>query len=214
MREILLGIALIIIVGFGGLVYRNIVEHPYQPIACPMDARVCPDGTAVGRTGTSCTFPACPAPNVSLADLGIEFAVPAGFVAGTVDSTNAAQVALYESVATSSLARIMVSRFPIAASSTALATIRQTAISLPADQPVAATALTSTMIGTHRFTVAQVERFEGSIQTAYYLARQGDVLRFDALDTSVSGWMDPSLSVATLPAHTALAKLLSSLQGQ
>jgi hypothetical protein len=32
-----------------------------EPVACPDDAMVCPDGTAVGRTGPSCTFPPCPA---------------------------------------------------------------------------------------------------------------------------------------------------------
>ena len=31
---------------------------PAQP--CQDDARVCPDGSAVGRTGPNCTFPACP----------------------------------------------------------------------------------------------------------------------------------------------------------
>jgi hypothetical protein len=28
--------------------------------ACPMDAKVCPDGTTVGRTGANCEFAACP----------------------------------------------------------------------------------------------------------------------------------------------------------
>lgn len=28
--------------------------------ACPMDAKVCPDGTTLGRTGPDCSFPACP----------------------------------------------------------------------------------------------------------------------------------------------------------
>lgn len=31
-----------------------------EPTACTMDAFICPDGTAVGRTGPNCTFPACP----------------------------------------------------------------------------------------------------------------------------------------------------------
>jgi hypothetical protein len=28
--------------------------------ACPADAKLCPDGSSVGRTGPNCTFPACP----------------------------------------------------------------------------------------------------------------------------------------------------------
>ena len=28
--------------------------------ACTQEAKLCPDGSAVGRTGPNCTFPACP----------------------------------------------------------------------------------------------------------------------------------------------------------
>jgi len=31
-----------------------------KPTACPQDAKVCPDGTAVGRTGPNCEFAICP----------------------------------------------------------------------------------------------------------------------------------------------------------
>jgi len=30
-------------------------------IACPMDAKLCPDGSSVARTGPNCTFAKCPA---------------------------------------------------------------------------------------------------------------------------------------------------------
>lgn len=33
-----------------------------EPIACTMDARMCPDGSYVGRQGPKCEFAACPAP--------------------------------------------------------------------------------------------------------------------------------------------------------
>lgn len=29
-------------------------------VACTMEARICPDGTAVGRTGPDCEFEPCP----------------------------------------------------------------------------------------------------------------------------------------------------------
>ncbi len=35
-------------------------EIPTQPIACTMDAKICPDGSAVGRTGPNCEFAKCP----------------------------------------------------------------------------------------------------------------------------------------------------------
>jgi hypothetical protein len=31
-----------------------------EPVACTMDAKICPDGTAVGRVGPSCEFAPCP----------------------------------------------------------------------------------------------------------------------------------------------------------
>ncbi|MBZ5708761.1 hypothetical protein [Nannocystis pusilla] len=32
-----------------------------EPRACTMDAKICPDGSAVGRTGPNCEFAPCPA---------------------------------------------------------------------------------------------------------------------------------------------------------
>jgi hypothetical protein len=215
MKELLWGIVLIVIAGFGGLVYRNAVEHPLQPIACPLDAEICPDGTSVGRTGNSCTFPACPPPNISLSDIGIAFALPDGFENQSV--TDGSIVAAYHSPATASStndATIIIRRYAIDASSTALSVIQSTAIGGASGQPVSATSFTSTVLGTHRFTVATVERFEGVVDTSYYLARSSDVLRFDAIDQNVTNWTDPNLDQSKLAAHAALLKLLSTLQGQ
>ncbi len=36
------------------------VMKPVAPIACTMEAKLCPDGSAVGRSGPSCEFAACP----------------------------------------------------------------------------------------------------------------------------------------------------------
>lgn len=214
MKSLFLGIAVIIIVGIGGLVYRNAVERPIQPIACPIDALVCPDGTTVSRTGSTCAFPTCPSPNVSLPAFGIAFAVPKGFVA--VATPGKANVAMYEvsSSTTDAMSDIVIRRYEIAASSTALLTIQQTALSDGSGLPVPITSFTSTVLGTHRFTIVSTGRFEGVISTAYYLARVSDVLRFDAIDKGVMNWTNPNLNVPTLPAHAALIKLLTTLQGQ
>lgn len=32
-----------------------------EPVACTMDAKMCPDGSFVGRSGPNCEFEACPA---------------------------------------------------------------------------------------------------------------------------------------------------------
>jgi hypothetical protein len=31
-----------------------------EPVACTMDAKMCPDGSAVGRQGPNCEFAPCP----------------------------------------------------------------------------------------------------------------------------------------------------------
>lgn len=36
-------------------------EESDEPVACTMDAKICPDGTAVGREGPDCEFAQCPA---------------------------------------------------------------------------------------------------------------------------------------------------------
>lgn len=223
MKSLFLGILFIILLGFGGFFYRNAVEHPTQPIACPTSELACPDGTRVSHIGNSCDFPACPSPNVSLSDVGISFAIPAGFSAAEVPDS--ASVAAYTSPAEASstqAADIIIRRYAFSASSdstgspqaTALATIRQTAVGGPSGLPIGATQFTSTLLGNHRFTVVSIERFEGVIDTAYYLARGTDVLRFDAIDKGVMNWTDSRLDVPALPAHAALVKLLTTLQGQ
>jgi hypothetical protein len=35
-------------------------EREAPPVACTMEAKICPDGSAVGRTGPNCEFAACP----------------------------------------------------------------------------------------------------------------------------------------------------------
>ncbi|MBU6388439.1 hypothetical protein KGQ72_01000 [Patescibacteria group bacterium] len=215
MKSLFLGILLIVILGVGGLVYRNAVEHPSEPIACPLDAEVCPDGTSVSRTGISCTFPACPPPNVLLPDVSISFALPTGFTAAALpDATSVAAYGSSGGASSTSTASLIIRHYIISASSTALATMQQTAIGGPSGLPVNTILFSSVGLGNHRFTIVPIERFEGVVDTAYYLARGTDVLRFDAVDTGVMNWTDSSLDVSNLPAHAALAKLLTTLQGQ
>lgn len=213
MKSLLLGILFIVLIGLGGLVYRNAIENRGQSIACPLDIQVCPDSTSVARTGPSCTFPVCPLPNVLLSDVGIAFALPEGFVSGTLP--DAASVASYllpiTASSTMSTAEIVIRRYAIEASSTALATIQQTAIGGASGLPVAPTSFTSSSLGTHRFTIVPIERFEGVVTTAYYLARETDVLRFDAIDREVPNWTNPNLDTSKLPARAALEKLLTTL---
>ncbi len=45
-----------------------------QIFACPMDAKLCPDGTTLSRTGPSCQFPPCPEVDLTEIDLAAELA--------------------------------------------------------------------------------------------------------------------------------------------
>jgi len=214
MKGFLTGVLVTVILFAGGLWYRDVSEHPNQPIACPMDAKICPDGTTVSHEGLSCTFPTCPPPNIQLSDIGVIFALPAGFASATLPDI--ASVAAYEMPISSSTNynNITIRRYMIEASSTALATIQQTAIGGASGMPVSATSFTSTILGTHRFTVVSIERFEGVVDIAYYLARGSDVLRFDAIDRDVMNWADPSTDISLLPTQLALQKMLATLQGE
>ncbi len=211
MKSLLLGIAIILLIGIGGFVYRNAAENPTQPVACPVNYFTCPDGTQVPHLAGSCSFPSCPPPNVSLPDSNISFALPDGFSATT--TPDAASIAAYSSTSTStSAATIVIRRFSIEASSTALATIEQTAIGGASGAPVPFTSLSSTSLGGTNFTVVPIQRFEGVIDTAYYLSRGADVVRFDAIDSNVANWTASGLNINQLPAEAALRKLLSTLQ--
>lgn len=44
----------------GGVWCPRPTENPTQTTACTMDAKICPDGSAVGRSGPKCEFAACP----------------------------------------------------------------------------------------------------------------------------------------------------------
>lgn len=55
-----------------------------EPTACTMDAKICPDGSSVGRVAPSCEFEACPgegdATKKTYEDERLSFTYPAGWV--------------------------------------------------------------------------------------------------------------------------------------
>ncbi len=56
---LLLG-GLVLIIGAALLIVFSSMNNPMGPIACTLDAKICPDGSAVGRTGPNCEFEECP----------------------------------------------------------------------------------------------------------------------------------------------------------
>ncbi|MFH0952636.1 MAG: hypothetical protein V1838_05695 [Patescibacteria group bacterium] len=52
------GAVVIAAVGWGIYQFNN--NNDNNPVACTEEAKLCPDGSAVGRTGPNCEFAACP----------------------------------------------------------------------------------------------------------------------------------------------------------
>lgn len=58
-----LGIVIILaIITGGGILWlqKEEVKNSQKPVACTEEAKICPDGSAVGRTGPNCEFAPCP----------------------------------------------------------------------------------------------------------------------------------------------------------
>lgn len=73
MKALLIIIILALVGALGYIVYDKVLYGPAvpsavivvnptstEPVACTMDAMMCPDGSYVGRTGPKCEFEACP----------------------------------------------------------------------------------------------------------------------------------------------------------
>lgn len=61
---LLMFISLPIITFFFGMSYQSRSPTP-EPVACTLEAKICPDGSAVGRGGPNCEFEECPSTQAS-----------------------------------------------------------------------------------------------------------------------------------------------------
>ena len=219
-KQLFFGVLLVIGVGVAGFLYRSFSERPQGPIACTADAKLCPDGTGLGRTGPTCTFPACPPPNIELPNVGIAFVLPEGYQAvEDYERGNPDLVAAYKKTDEGLESNLVIRRYAIATSTTAAAFIRENAIMDGSGLPAPSTAFSSISLGTsefgiRRYSMVTLGRFEGVVDTVYYLEHGSIVYRFDALSVNVPDWTDPELDVLTLPANQDLRALLRTLQGE
>jgi hypothetical protein len=61
MKKIITVVAAIAVLGAGVYAYMALQKKvEVRQIACTMDAKMCPDGSYVGRQGPKCEFAACP----------------------------------------------------------------------------------------------------------------------------------------------------------
>lgn len=54
-----------VIAGFFAYQYLVLPKGEPNPTACTQEAKICPDGSAVGRTGPNCEFAPCPAAKIT-----------------------------------------------------------------------------------------------------------------------------------------------------
>jgi len=59
-HQLLIALVLVIFVLGGFIFYQVKFTKPAMPVACTEEAKLCPDGSAVGRSGPNCEFETCP----------------------------------------------------------------------------------------------------------------------------------------------------------
>ena len=215
-KQLLGAVVLLIVIGIAGFAYRSGLEHPQQ-MACTMDAKICPDGTAVGRGGPACEFSPCLPPNAEDKTIGLAFAIPEGYVsnADAIGMDETLRVVLDKQAVGGIPHSIIIRAYPIEEGKTAEETmIARTMFETSGEQATSMDQFTLRTIGGRTFYRVGVERFEAIIHTLYYLPRATDVLVFEVLERDVMSWMEPTLDIETLPEHAALITLLGTVQTQ
>jgi hypothetical protein len=225
MKQLFLFIILLIIFGVAGFLYRATLQAPTQntntapgAVACQADAKMCPDGTSIGRSGPSCTFAACPLPNVEIPEAGLSFVLPRGFTAD--EHAYGADTSLLGAFVTSSIVSttsapdsIIVRRYDIPAGKDANSVmLAKTMYKSSGNQPKSMNEFKPVIINGKTYQMVVVERFEAMVHVVYYLPRQHDVLRFEGIQHDVTNWTDASLNVRTLPTILATETMLSTVQ--
>jgi len=56
--SLVIGAAIVAVAGWA--IYKFNFTSDNNPVACTQEAKICPDGSAVGRTGPNCEFAPCP----------------------------------------------------------------------------------------------------------------------------------------------------------
>lgn len=219
MKQLLAGVVILFVVGVASFLYRNTVERPGITAAmpaCTMEAKICPDGTAVGRTGSACEFAPCAFPNIEVADAGVAFAVPNGYVADeNAPGGDAYRLASFvkPSLSGNPEHTITVYRFPIPEGKTGDDVILERTQYQPADmQAEDFSRFQDLSVNGKMFRETHIERFEALVHSAYYVVRESDVLRFDIIEHDVTDWMEPTLMIRALPEHTAFMQVLRTHQ--
>lgn len=225
MKDVLIGAAVIAVIAGSAFAYRALVELPQQMYVaptvatsteCTQEAKLCPDGSAVGRTAANCAFATCPLPNVSLTvgSTTLAFVLPSGYHEA-INSNTGSAIAMYQQSGTTTSAASLVNvyAYAIPQGQTAGQVMLSKTVFDPSGMQASSTsAFKNVTEGSNLFSEVQIGDFEGQVETAYYLTTIGKVFRFDVTERNVQNWNDPNLNADTLPQHRALLQTLATLQ--
>lgn len=90
MRKVYILLCLIIIIAIGLVGYLAFQYYfSEKQVACTMEAKICPDGSFVGRTGPNCEFTSCPSSIVYRnEEFGFELTFPTTWQGYSVEKQN------------------------------------------------------------------------------------------------------------------------------
>ncbi|MDP2860188.1 MAG: hypothetical protein Q8N98_00575, partial [bacterium] len=60
LAPILIVLMIVGVLALGGGTYYFLTKRTQKPVSCTLEAKICPDGSAVGRTSPNCEFAQCP----------------------------------------------------------------------------------------------------------------------------------------------------------
>jgi hypothetical protein len=232
MRQLIIGILLVLALGVVGFLYRYEVEETALGIgkmassvhtggsACTADARVCPDGTAVGRTGPNCSFAVCAPPNVQISlpasTSTIAFVLPSGYSAASVSgmTTNSSLIGTYTKPGSGTAPNtISLYDYVTPAGETGEQVMLANTTFSPGEfQATTTDAFSTVQLDSQDFYAVTTNRSGGEVDSSYFILRSHDVLRFEIDEQGVSSSTDPSLNVSALPEHQSLMQMLATLQ--
>ncbi|MEK9160732.1 MAG: hypothetical protein AAB440_01720 [Patescibacteria group bacterium] len=211
MKQLLLGVVLLVLIGIAGFFYRNAIEAPGPVVACPLDAKLCPDGSSVGRVLPTCEFATC-----RVAEGKVSYTPPAGYRVD--ENAYGADASLLDAFVKPSLSEnpqhtITVREYTISEGQTANDVIIANTHFSPSDMPAESMdQFEPVTISGKTYQSVVIERFEAVVHSAYFLPLEGKVLKFEIVEHDVVDWMEPTLAIKKLPEHAAFIQMLGTVQ--
>jgi hypothetical protein len=225
MKTLAFGVVLILLLGIGGFMYRHVMETTApQGVACTMEAKICPDGSAVGRTGPNCEFAACPS-GIALGTVPeMTVTLPAGYAENenpNVDRASGGDMTIMREFVKPSLSgdpKHVIRLHDIGVSDEGIeADIVRSVRFSPSDMPAESIdQFKKTVMNGQTWYSIVIERFEGQVESAYFLPISVpgggmNLYEFTLIERDVTDWTDPNLVIEELPEHKAFLEMLSTL---